>query len=206
VTKKYLQTVYFSKSKLKSSKKKYEIKIPKNIKVLYCDKRNLIIFIGPLATRSLSLKIKLFLIPSSNLIIITNLLATKKYRSTKKYTKKLQGLTAAKIKQNLIEATNLLSRKLNLTGIGYHVSFYEKKIPNQLCFKLAYSHLLYFKIPIELRVNCFKFTKLLLSNNSYDSLTQIAAQIKNCKLPEAYKGKGISYEDEALILKKSKKI
>jgi len=191
---------------MKNFKKKYSIKIPKNIKILYCDKKNLITFIGPLLTKSLNLKTKLFLIPSSNLIIVTDFPSASKSKIGFKNGKKLQGTMVAKIKQNLIETTNVLSQKLNLVGVGYRVFPYEK-LSNQIYFKLGYSHLLYFRIPTGLNVNCFKFTKLLLSsNNSYDSLTQTTAQIRACKLPEPYKGKGILYDKETIILKKGKKI
>lgn len=192
---------------MKTFKKKYYIKVPKNIKVLYCDKKNLITFIGLSVTKSLNLKTKIFLIPLSNSIVVTDLLIANKSKiGLKKNGKKLQGTMVAKIKQNLIEVTNVLSQKLNLVGVGYRVFPYEK-LSNQIYFKLGYSHLLYFRIPVGLEVNCFKFTKLLLSsNNSYDSLTQIAAQIRACKLPEPYKGKGILFDKETITLKKGKRI
>ena len=187
-------------------KKKYAIKVPKNIKIIYCDKKNLITFIGPVLTKSLNLKTKLLLIPSSNLIMVTNLSIVDKSETGLRGSRELQGTMAAKIRQNLIEITNVLSRKLNLVGVGYRVFPYEK-LSNQIYFKLGYSHLLYFTIPIGLSVNCFKFTRLLLSSNdSYDSLTQTIAQIRDCKLPEPYKGKGILHDKEIIVLKKGKKI
>jgi len=191
---------------MKNLKKKYSIKVPKNIKILYCDKKNLITFIGPLSTKSLNLKIKLLLIPSSNLIVATCLPVDKKSAIGLKTSKKIQGTTIAKIKQILIEATYVLSRKLNLVGVGYRAFSYDK-LPNQMYFKLGYSHLVYFKIPAGLRSNCLKFTKIFIyGNSSYESLTQTAAQIRNCKLPEPYKGKGILHDQETIILKKGKKI
>ena len=191
---------------MKNSKKKYSVKVPKNIKILYCDKKNLITFIGPLSTKSLNLKIKLILIPSSNLIVITSLPVDGKSIIGLKSSKKIQGTTIAKIKQILIEITYVLSRKLNLVGVGYRAFSYEK-LPNQMYFKLGYSHLIYFKIPTGLTSNCLKFTKIFLyGNKSYDLLTQTAAQIRSCKLPEPYKGKGILHDQETIVLKKGKKI
>jgi len=191
---------------MKNSKKKYSVKVPKNIKILYCDKKNLITFIGPLSTKSLNLKIKLLLIPSSNLIVTTSLPIDGKSIIGLKSSKKIQGTTIAKIKQILIEITYVLSRKLNLVGVGYRAFSYEK-LPNQMYFKLGYSHLIYFKIPTGLTSNCLKFTKIFLyGNKSYDLLTQTAAQIRSCKLPEPYKGKGILHDQETIILKKGKKI
>ena len=191
---------------MKNSKKKYSVKVPKNIKILYCNEKNLITFIGPLATKSLSLKIKLLLIPPSNLIIATSLPTDRKSITGSKSSKKMQGTTIAKIKQILIEVTYVLSRKLNLVGVGYRAFSYEK-LPNQMYLKLGYSHLIYFRIPTGVSSNCLKFTKIFIyGNKSYDLLTQTAAQIRSCKLPEPYKGKGVLYDQETIVLKKGKKI
>jgi len=191
---------------MKNSKTKYSVKVPKNIKIVYCDKKNLITFIGPLATKSLNLKIKLLLISSSNLIVATSLPIDRKSIIGLKNSKKIQGTTVAKIKQTLTEVTYVLSRKLNLVGVGYRAFSYEK-LSNQMYFKLGYSHLVYFRIPAGLSSSCLKFTKIFIQGNkSYDLLTQTAAQIRSCKLPEPYKGKGILHDQETIVLKKGKKI
>ena len=191
---------------MKNLKKKYSIKVPKNVKILYCDKKNLITFIGPLSRKSLNLKIKILLVPSLNLIAVTRLLVAGNSTIGFKNGKKIQGTTTAKIRQILIEITYVLSRKLNLIGVGYRAFSYDKA-PNQIYFKLGYSHLVYFKIPTGLSVKCLKFTKIFIyGNNSYDSITQTTDQIRNCKLPEPYKGKGILHDQETIIFKKGKKI
>lgn len=191
---------------MKNLKKKYSIKIPKNIQIIYCDKKNIITFIGPLSIRSLKSKIRIFFIPSSNLIVASQIPIEDKSVMRVKDIKKIQGTTIAKIKQVLIEITYTLHCKLNLVGVGYRV-FTHEQLANQIYLKLGYSHLIYFRIPSELQSYCQKFTKLFLfGNSSYDLLTQTAAQIRNCKLPEPYKGKGILYDQEKILLKKGKKI
>ena len=187
-------------------KKKHTIKIPKNIKVLYCDKKNLITFIGPSQTKSLKIKVKLFLTPKSNLIMVTNIFASKASTTNVKNLNKLQGTTVAKIKQILIEINYRLYHKLNLVGVGYRVFPYEH-LDNQLYFKLGLSHLTYFKVPYSLKTYCQKFTKLFIfGNSSIDTLTQTAARIRAFKKPEPYKGKGILHDQERITLKKGKKI
>ncbi|QXE46259.1 50S ribosomal protein L7 (mitochondrion) [Nitzschia inconspicua] len=191
---------------MKNLKKRYSIKIPKNIQIIYCDKKNIITFMGPLFTKSLKLKIKLFLIPASNLIVASQVSIEDKSVLRIKDIKKIQGTTIAKIKQILIEITHTLYCKLNLVGVGYRV-FTHENLVNQVYLKLGYSHLVYFRIPSRIGSHCQKFTKLFLfGNSSYDLLMQTAAQIRNCKLPEPYKGKGILYDQEKIILKKGKKI
>ena len=193
----------FSSKKLK---KKYTIKIPKNINIMYCDEKNIITFIGPLQTKSLKLAVKIFLIPTSQLIIVSQIPVSDTSAVGLKNAKKLQGTTVSKIKQILIETTYTLYNKLNLVGVGYRV-FSHEKLSNQIYLKLGYSHLIYFKIPNDLNSFCQKFTRLFLFGNcSFETLTHTAAQIRNCKLPEPYKGKGILYDQEKIILKKGKKI
>jgi large subunit ribosomal protein L6 len=191
---------------LNKFKKKHTIKIPKNIKVLYCDKKNIVTFIGPALTKSIKLKVKIFLHSISNSIVVTDISVSGASGKDLKNMKKIQGTTVAKIKQMLIETTYVLYHKLNLVGVGYRVFSYEK-LENQLYFKLGFSHLIYFKVSDSLNTHCQKFTKLFLFGNcSFDTLTQTAAQIRAFKRPEPYKGKGILYDKEKIILKKGKKI
>jgi len=190
----------------KKLKKKYTIKIPKNIKIIYCDKKNMITFIGPLQTKSLKLDVRIFLIPASQSIVVSDIPVFDSSAVGLKNAKKLQGTMVSKIKQILIEITYTLYNKLSLVGVGYRV-FSHEKLSNQIYFKLGYSHLIYFKIPQDINSFCQKFTKLFLFGNcSFDSLTHTAAQIRSCKLPEPYKGKGILYDQEKITLKKGKKI
>ena len=187
-------------------KKKYTLKVPKNIKILYCDKKNIIIFVSPSQTKSLELKVKVFLTPMLNLVTVTNIPIFRTSASNFKNVKKIQGMTVAKIKQRIIEVNYTLYRRLRLVGVGYRGFSYEQS-NNQIYFKLGYSHLIYFKIPNSLKTYCHKFTDLFIfGNSSFDTLTQTAAQIKACRTPEPYKGKGILYDQEKIILKKGKKI
>ena len=193
-------------SNLKKLKRRYTLKIPKNINVIYCDQKNIITFVGPIKTKSIKLNIKIFLIPEYQLIAVTQIPLSNISAVSLKNSKKLQGTIVSKIKQVIIEVTYTLYNKLNLVGVGYRV-FSHERLPNQIYFKLGYSHSIFFKIPNDLNSFCQKFTKLFLFGNcSFDLLTHTAAQIRNCRLPEPYKGKGILYSQEKVTLKKGKKI
>lgn len=193
-------------SRFNKLKKKYNVKIPQSIHVVYCDEKNIITFIGPSQTKSLKVEVKLFLVSSSNSIVVTQRPISGISLVSFKNAKKLQGTTVAKIKQILVEISYTLYQKLNLVGVGYRVFAYEN-LKNQIYFKLGYSHLIYFKVPMSLNTFCHKFTKLFVFGDcSFNVLTQTAAQIRSCKKPEPYKGKGILYDQEEIILKKGKKI
>ncbi len=191
---------------LNQFKNKHIIKVSKSIKVLYFNEKNIVTLIGSSQTKSLLLKVKILLIPTSNTIIVTETLSSVASATDLKNIKKIQGTTVAKIKQMLIEITSTLYYKLNLVGVGYRVFPYEQS-ENQLYFKLGFSHLIYFKVSDSLKTYCQKFTKLFLfGSRSFEDLTQTAAQVRAFKRPEPYKGKGILHDQEKIILKKGKKI
>jgi large subunit ribosomal protein L6 len=183
-------------------KKKYTIKVPEDIQVMYCNIKNIVVFSKLAQKKSLKLGVKIVLIPAKNLIVVTSipsLIGSKNF-------KKLQGTTVAVIRQQLIEMSYTLFTKLILVGVGYRVFPYEK-VSNQVYFKLGYSHLVYFNIPNDLTAFCHKSTKMFLyGNSSYNTLTQTASQVRSCKIPEVYKGKGILYDQEKVVLKKGKKV
>lgn len=185
-------------------KNKYVIKIPKDIKVIYCNKTNLLVFISPLTKKTFKSEVKIFQI--KNLIAISKIPINKISKSVLKSLNKLQGTTLAIIKQILVEISNILYKKLILVGVGYRTLLTEN-LTNQITLKLGYSHLIYHKIPVNLNTFCLKYTKLFIFGvTSYNKLTQTTASIRQCKAPEPYKGKGILYHQENIILKKGKKI
>jgi len=100
----------------------------------------------------------------------------------------------------------LFYKKLNFVGVGYRPSFVESFENKLILLKLGFSHLVYFKIPSNLKVFHQKRTQLFVCGNSYHSVTQFVSSIRLLKKPEPYKGKGILYENEKVILKEGKKV
>lgn len=188
-------------------KKRYSVKIPKEISVIHCDKKNILCFSGPKGSKSLTSYVKVDISSNSNLVIVSNIPFTgNSSRLTKKKIQMFRGLVVSKIRQIIIEISGNLHRKLQLVGVGYR-AFQHDAIPNQIYFKLGFSHPVYFTIPSQLNVKVEKFTKVYIyGGNSIDMLSSTVSNIRNCKLPEPYKGKGILYDQEKILLKKGKKI
>lgn len=188
-------------------KKRYFIRIPKEVSVIHCDKKNILYFSGPKGSKSLKLKLQVIVMPSLNLIMVSDAICGIGLEHlTKKKIKMRRGLAVAKIKQILIEITGTLYKKLNLVGVGYR-AFPHERVPNQIYLKLGYSHPIYFNVPENLSVEINKFTKLsICGSGSVDLLTSTVSSIRRCKLPEPYKGKGVLYDQEKITLKKGKKI
>lgn len=183
-------------------KKKYIVKIPENFQIIYCNTKNIIILFKNGQKKAIKLEVKIILIYEKNLIVVTDIPHLVGVKSSKK----VQGMTVALIKQKLVEMSYTLFTKLKLVGVGYRVFSYQK-LKNQVYFKLGYSHLVYFSVPLNLSLFCYKFTKIFIyGNTSYNLLTQVASQIRSCKVPEIYKGKGILHYQEKIKLKRGKKI
>lgn len=189
-----------------SISKKYTVKIPKNIVVLYCKKKKIITIDGPLNRKSLKLKIEIQLLKKENKINVTSTPTSKISNNQRKKIKSIQGTTVALIKQLIVETSTILYQKIKFIGVGYRafeVENFENKI---LLFKLGYSHAIYFKIPKNLQIFCLKLTKLFVYGSLYQNITQTTALIRSYKQPEPYKGKGILYENEIIKLKEGKKV
>jgi large subunit ribosomal protein L6 len=186
--------------------KRYLVKIPKDISVLYCEKKKLLTFIGPLSRKSLQLKLKILILKPKNHIIITRLPLFGISGNEKKKLKTIQKTNIALIKQIILEISFVFSKKLTFVGVGYKAFPIELFKNHILHFKLGYSHQIYFKISHTLNVFCLKATTIFISGNSYQEVSQISALIRSYKYPEPYKGKGILYENEKIIIKEGKKV
>jgi large subunit ribosomal protein L6 len=94
----------------------------------------------------------------------------------------------------------MLKKELELVGVGYTVSLAS----NVLTFQLGRSHPDYFPVPSDVTLFVDK-TKVTVSGSDKQRVHLVAAQIRDLKKPEPYKGKGILYVGEILRRKKGKK-
>lgn len=191
----------------KKVKKRYFARIPKEVFVVHCDRKNILYFSGPKGSKSLKLNVKVMLLKDYNIVVVSETICeTNLLHLTKKKIRMARGLVIARIKQIVTEITGSLYRKLNLVGVGYR-AFPHSFVPNQIYFKLGFSHPIFFNIPTDLSVKIHKFTKIYVyGGTSIELLSSTVSNIRNCKLPEPYKGKGVLYDQETIVLKKGKKI
>jgi len=90
---------------------------------------------------------------------------------------------------------------LKLIGVGYKAHV-EK---TNLILKLGYSHEIEYKIPKDIKIVCTKPTEIIIFGISKEYVNQISNDIRSFKKPDSYKGKGLLFENEKLILKEGKK-
>jgi large subunit ribosomal protein L6 len=186
--------------------KKFSVKIPKDIKIIYYFKQNYIVLIGPLGRKALELKLKLYLTNNTNYIYVTKIKGRNLTDNRKKTLRALRGTVVACLKQIILEISAVLYKKIRFVGVGYKVFPVQQHEGQVLQFKLGFSHLIFHKIPKTVKITPFKFTFIYIFGTSYYFVTQAAATIRSYKSPEPYKGKGILYENEKITLKEGKKV
>ena len=184
--------------------KKFIVKIPKDIKIIYYTNQNFIVLIGPLGRKILKLELKLIL--KNDFIYVTKIPTLKLTDAKKKIIKPICGTTVALLKQSILETSVILSKKLQLVGVGYKVFPVNLNDSEFLQLKLGFSHSIFYKIPETIKIKTIKSVSVYIFCNSNYLVSQIAATLRSYKLPEPYKGKGILYDNEKILLKEGKKV
>ena len=92
-------------------------------------------------------------------------------------------------------------KKLQLVGVGYRANAQGKK----LNLALGFSHPVDYPIPDGITVETPSQTEIIIKGASKQLVGQVAAEIRGFRPPEPYKGKGVRYSTERVILKEAKK-
>jgi ribosomal protein L6, bacterial type len=92
-------------------------------------------------------------------------------------------------------------RKLTLVGVGYRAQAQGDK----LNLSLGFSHPVEHKMPAGIKVETPTQTEIVLKGIDKQAVGQVAAEIRAYREPEPYKGKGVRYADEVVLLKETKK-
>lgn len=93
------------------------------------------------------------------------------------------------------------SKKLTLVGVGYRAQAQGQK----LNLSLGFSHPIIHEMPEGIKVETPTQTEIVISGADKQKVGQVAADIRAYRSPEPYKGKGVRYVDEVVILKETKK-
>lgn len=114
--------------------------------------------------------------------------------------KSLHGLTRTLINNMVIGVTEGYSKELEVNGVGYRVA----KQGKQLVMNLGYSHQVFIDEIPGITLEAPTPNKIIVSGADKQVVGQIAAEIREKRLPEPYKGKGIKYVDEVIRRKEGK--
>jgi large subunit ribosomal protein L6 len=92
-------------------------------------------------------------------------------------------------------------RKLTLVGVGFRAQAQGAKLNLQVGF----SHPVVKDMPAGIKVECPTQTEIVIKGADRQVVGQVAAEVRAIRPPEPYKGKGIRYADERVVLKETKK-
>ena len=112
----------------------------------------------------------------------------------------LHGLYRALIANMVKGVTDGFSKTLEVNGVGYRVVVKG----NELDMTLGFSHHVIMKAPEGIKIECPSANKIVVSGADKQAVGQFAAQIREKRPPEPYKGKGIKYADEHIRRKEGK--
>lgn len=103
---------------------------------------------------------------------------------------------------NMVEGVSKgFERKLTLVGVGYRA----QAAGDALNLTLGFSHPVVYKMPAGVKVETPSQTEIVLKGADKQRVGQVAAEIRAYRAPEPYKGKGVRYSDEVVVLKETKK-
>ncbi len=114
--------------------------------------------------------------------------------------KALHGLTRTLIANMVEGVTKGYKKELQITGVGYKA---EVK-PYGLLLSVGYSHTIEVKAPTGIKLTAPQPTTVFIDGADKEKVGQVAAEIRNLRPPEPYKGKGIKYAGEVVRRKAGK--
>lgn len=118
-----------------------------------------------------------------------------------KHAKALSGTLRALVANLIHGVESGFERKLVLIGVGYRAQVQG----SVLNLTLGYSHPVKFDIPVGITIETPTQTEIVVKGINKNLVGQVAANVRGYQSPEPYKGKGIRYSDEVIILKETKK-
>ena len=122
-------------------------------------------------------------------------------RGQSKRARQQWGMSRTQIANLVTGVTQGFKRELEIQGVGYRAQVQG----NTLKLNLGYSHEVDFDVPQGITVTCPKPTEIIVEGNNEQEVGQVAANIRDWRRPEPYKGKGIRYKGEFIFRKEGKK-
>lgn len=122
-------------------------------------------------------------------------------RSEARTARVISGTTRAIIANMVTGVTKGFERKLELVGVGYRAQAQGKK----LNLTLGFSHPVSYAVPDGITIETPSQTEIIVKGIDRQKVGQVAAEIRSYRSPEPYKGKGVRYSGEQVVLKEAKK-
>jgi large subunit ribosomal protein L6 len=122
-------------------------------------------------------------------------------RSESKRARTMWGTTRSLVSSMVKGVDQGFTKNLEINGVGYRAAVQGKVLQLQL----GYSHEIKFAIPDGIAIKCDKPTAITITGADKQKVGQVAAEIREMRGPEPYKGKGIKYDTEVIRRKEGKR-
>ena len=149
---------------------------------------------GPKGTRSFTATDDVTLAVAGETVTVTP-------RGTSKRARQQWGMVRSMVDNLVTGVTTGFKRELEIQGVGYRAAM----AGTTLKLSLGYSHEVNFAVPDGVTVSAPKQTEIVVEGIDEQLVGQVAANIRDWKRPEPYKGKGIRYKGEFVFRKEGKK-
>lgn len=171
---------------------KYPVELPKGVEFSQSG-LNLTIK-GSNGTLSMELNPEIELVAEDNQLTV-------KARSGSRFSAAMSGTTRSLIANMAQGVSAGFEKKLELVGVGYRAQAQGKK----LNLTLGFSHPVEYAVPEGITIETPSQTEILVKGADKQQVGQVAAEIRRFRPPEPYKGKGVRYADERVVMKEAKK-
>jgi large subunit ribosomal protein L6 len=149
---------------------------------------------GPKGTRSFGATDDVTITLEDNVVMV-------KPRGTSKRARQQWGMTRSQVENLVTGVTVGFKKELEIQGVGYRAAM----AGTNLKLSLGYSHEVNFDVPAGVTVSTPKQTEIIVEGIDQQLVGQVAANIREWRKPEPYKGKGIRYKGEFVFRKEGKK-
>ena len=122
-------------------------------------------------------------------------------RGTSKRARQQWGMSRTQVANLVTGVTTGFKREMDINGVGYRAAAQGRTLK----LSLGYSHDIEFAVPEGVTVTTPKPTEIIVEGIDQQIVGQVAANIREWRKPEPYKGKGIKYRDEFIFRKEGKK-
>ena len=168
------------------------ISLPSNVEVTVGE-GNLVTVKGPKGTLTQKLSEKMTLTREDNVIHVTR-------PNDEKENRALHGLTRTLLNNMVVGVSEGYKKELEVNGVGYRVA----KEGNELVMNLGYSHPVKVAEIEGITIDVPSQNQIVISGPDKQKVGQFAANVREKRPPEPYKGKGIKYADETIRRKVGK--
>jgi large subunit ribosomal protein L6 len=126
---------------------------------------------------------------------------TVKPRGSSKRARQQWGMSRTQVANLVTGVSGGFKKEMEITGVGYRAAVQGKVLK----LALGYSHDVDFAIPEGVTITTPRPTEIIVEGIDQQVVGQVAANIREWRKPEPYKGKGIKYKGEFIFRKEGKK-